>query len=66
MEENTIGIDYIPVILIRQACHKHDAPQGVPCYWIHTTGGHILKGVCNTRARGAGYTGKPSNKSLRK
>jgi hypothetical protein len=59
--ENT---KYIADVMERQACSKHGVPKGIPCYHLYRSVGDILVGVCNKRARAAGFVGNIDPKSL--
>ncbi len=58
--------NWLPSLIDREACDKHKVPLGTPCFHVKTVAGKVLPGICNLRARNAGFTGKIDNKSLRK
>lgn len=45
---------YIPKIVERLGCAKHNAAPRKPCFVIPTLAGQYLMAVCNTRAVSAG------------
>lgn len=47
-------------------CGKHRARPGDPCWLLEGSNGALLFGVCNKRAKKAGYSHPISEKSLRK
>lgn len=49
---------YIPTVLERTSCSKHNAERDEPCYYIDG-----LRGVCNRRAKSAGYNHPISDKA---
>lgn len=58
---------YLPTILSREACAKHKVPVGIPCF--HILPGYDsqnrLAGVCDKRARRAGFNHPIGANSLR-
>ena len=62
-EEHTSEL-FIPTVIARQSCVHHKVEMGDPCYKVYPTHGGELHGVCNKRARGAGFNHKISSKSL--
>lgn len=63
-EEHTTDL-FIPLVIQRQSCVHHNAEMGEPCYYIWPSNGREpTSGVCNKRARGAGFNAKISPKSL--
>lgn len=58
---------YIQTILDREACNRHQAPNGIPCFHIpKSTENGYFAGICNRRAKKAGFIGSPGPQSLRK
>lgn len=53
-------------IVGRSDCTKHKAIPGMACWNIHTSSGRVLLGICNKRARKAGFFGQITDKSLAK
>lgn len=64
MQEVHTNEVFIPAVLARQSCVHHDAQMGEPCYRIFPSNGGELAGVCNKRARGAGFNAKISYGAL--
>lgn len=54
---------YMPSILERSHCDKHNVPKGIPCFHIPGIRGYKAA-ICNGRARSAGFVGKISAMSL--
>lgn len=56
----------IDTIIERTYCKRHMAYEGEPCFEIHgeTSLHNGFRGVCNTRARKAGFTGRIKRSSL--
>ena len=56
---------FISIILDREGCNKHNALKGAPCFLIRKHHGFgYYAGVCNKRAKRAGFSGKISAKAL--
>lgn len=54
-------------ILTGTDCKKHEKPTGMPCFNLLSGNGKgILFGICNTRAKRAGFVGKINPQSLQK
>jgi len=51
---------FIPQVMAASHCKKHRAAQDSPCYWVGS-----YRGVCNARAKRAGFTAPISEKSMR-
>lgn len=66
IEENTIGLNFIPTVLSRKACATHNAPKGIPCFHIHKLDGGYGAAVCNVRAKRTGFNARINPSSLRK
>lgn len=48
-------------------CEKHDAPIGQACFrHIQQTSNYYVFGICNSRAKKAGFNGEIDPKSLRR
>lgn len=56
---------YIQKIVLAQSCGKHQVPVGIACWDLETSAGMMLQGVCNRRAKKAGFIGRVSQSSLR-
>jgi hypothetical protein len=57
------GSHIVPIIN-RQACNKHVAPLGIPCFHLPRNYGFgFYPAICNKRAKLAGATGKISQSS---
>ena len=56
---------FIDTVIARQACKKHKREVDQPCYTMFSARGKLLMGICNTRAKAAGFVGKISPGSLR-
>jgi hypothetical protein len=56
---------FIERILNREACDKHNAPLGIPCWHVNTTTEGYKPAICNERAISAGCNNKISDKSMR-
>lgn len=56
---------YLSTVVDREACGKHQAKAGVPCWIMESSVGFLLQGICNKRAKKAGFNHKVSDKSMR-
>ncbi len=56
---------FLETVVTREPCGKHRAHRGTPCWILEGVSGFLLQGVCNKRARKAGFTHRISDKSLR-
>lgn len=56
---------YLPVVIERETCGSHNAQKGYPCWTLETSGGSLLLGICNKRAKRAGFNHPVSQKSMR-
>lgn len=56
---------YITTIVERETCGPHKAQRGFPCWVLENSFGYFLQGVCNKRAKKAGFNHPVSEKSLR-
>lgn len=58
---------FLSTVIERQACVKHNVPEGIPCWHITRGSGGFgfLAGVCDKRAQRAGFSHDISEKSLR-
>ena len=56
---------FIDTIVSRQPCKKHKRDIGKPCYAMWSARGKLLMGICNARAKLAGFNGKIDPRSLR-
>lgn len=58
---------FMQTIISRGGCGRHRVPSGVPCFHIPSgvEGSGYLSGVCNWRAKRAGFNNSISEKSLR-
>lgn len=56
---------FLPVVLDRGACVTHNVPVGIPCFHLARRDGYYA-GICDSRARKAGFVGKISPESLTK
>lgn len=56
---------YIQTIIDRENCGTHKAWQGIPCWVLENSAGYFLMGVCNKRAKKAGFKHPVSENSLR-
>lgn len=54
---------YIPTILDRTDCTKHNALLGMPCWYIPKRFGYYA-GICNARAVAAGFNHEISASSV--
>lgn len=45
-------------------CKKHNAPHDYACHVIESSSGNILRGICNARAKRAGFIGKITSGSF--
>lgn len=57
---------YVEDIVVRSHCDRHNAAKQEPCYMVHSGvyPEHSYIGICNGRARSAGFVGKISQESL--
>lgn len=57
---------FIEDIVVRSHCDRHGVPKTVPCYILHSgvNPEHSHIGICNGRARSAGFSGKISQEAL--
>lgn len=58
----------IPHIVDTTSCGKHEVPPGIPCFGVElsTVENGYSPGICNARAKLAGFNGKISPGALRK
>lgn len=61
---NITSETYVPTIIERENCGSHKAQRGIPCWILVSNDGYFLKGVCNKRAKKAGFNHPVSNKSM--
>lgn len=64
--ENTSHIKYIPSVIERTICTRHNKGGGGPCYVLELSNGDLALGVCDHRARAAGFVGRVSDKSMQR
>jgi hypothetical protein len=57
---------HVDDIVSRTSCEKHNAPEGIPCFYIRSDKVSSDQGlaVCGSRIRKAGFNGKIHPKSL--
>lgn len=56
---------FLPRVLSRTDCDKHNVPEGLYCFYNPPLeGDKWIGGVCNSRARRAGFTGKISDQAM--
>ena len=63
MDDNT---KYIDVVVERSMCVEHKSQKGSPCWALETSLGNLMVGICNRRAKNAGFVGQINPKSLSK
>jgi pyrimidine deaminase RibD-like protein len=52
---------HIDTVVTREPCDRHGKETGFPCWFLTGAGGNrVLFGVCNSRAKKAGFVGKIS------
>lgn len=57
---------FLPTILDRLGCGRHKVPVGVPCFHVVRDGFGRGAGICNYRAKKAGFNHPVDPKSLRR
>lgn len=60
---------FVPTVIDRVSCEKHNAEKGVPCFHIRKmkeSGEGYYAGICNKRAKKGGMTHRINPTSLRK
>jgi len=58
--------EHIDDIISRTICDKHDAPEGIPCFYLYYDKVSQNRGsaVCNERIKKAGFNGEIDPRSL--
>lgn len=58
--------EHIDDIINRTVCDKHDAPEGIPCFYLYYDRRSENRGpaVCGERAKKAGFDGEIDPRSL--
>lgn len=56
---------FVVAVTERQACAKHQASVGWPCWGIIQANGAYMNAVCNKRAKAAGFNHAIKPESLR-
>lgn len=56
---------YVPRVVERATCEKHEAALGVPCHQFESIiSDNVIGGICNSRARKAGMNAPIRRQSL--
>lgn len=55
---------FIPSVIEKVGCQKHEAPKGTPCWRMYPVNGMDHGAICNKRAKSAGWAGQIDPRSL--